>query len=149
VGHSGSTVGRYILIYTRQGRAGRVEGMQRVSCESRGDVKDRHNEIRIRPRKPDGVRVSSLVPRPVETVRCPDPARERAGRVRRMSAWIESDWSRTMSNARVLVSSCAANGALSLTVTPPCVVRCLAPLVSFARSTYHLTANVSYSSFLL
>lgn len=41
------------------------------------------------------------------------------------------------------------DGALSLTVTPPCVVRCLAPLVSFARSTYHLTANVSYISFLL
>ena len=51
--------------------------MQRVSCESRGDVKDRHNEIRnvrIRPRsadEPDGVRVSSLVPRPVETVWTP------------------------------------------------------------------------------
>jgi len=145
VRHSGSTVGRYILIYTRQGRAGRVEGMQRVSCESRGDVKDRHNEIRIRPRKPDGVRVSSLVPRPVETVRCPDPARERAGRVRRMSAWIESDWS-VRCRMRALGRQC---GALSLTVTPPCVVRCLAPLVSFARSTYHLTANVSYISFLL
>jgi hypothetical protein len=109
VGHSGSTVGRYILIYTRQGRAGRVEGMQRVSCESRGDVKDRHNEIRIRPRKPDGVRVSSLVCRDG-----PDPARERAGRVRRMSAWIESD-----SPYDVECALLAANGALSLTVTPP------------------------------
>jgi hypothetical protein len=147
VGHSGSTVGRYILIYTRQGRAGRVEGMQRVSCESRGDVKDRHNEIRIRPRKPDGVRVSSLVPRPVETVWTP-----------RASEQAESAECRRGSNpigpvriveCALLVSSCAANGALSLTVTPPCVVRCLAPLVSFARSTYHLTANVSYISFLL
>jgi len=76
----------------------------------------------------------------------PDPARERAGRVRRISAWIESD-----SPYDVECALLAANGALSLTVTPPCHSSQVlsTPLVSFARSTYHLTANVSYISFLL
>jgi hypothetical protein len=143
VGHSGSTVGRYILIYTRQGRAGRVEGMQRVSCESRGDVKDRHNEIRIRPRKPDGVRVSSA-----RLSRRSGP-RARASRPSPPNVGVDRIRFSVRCRIALLVSSCAANGALSLTVTPPCVVRCLAPLVSFARSTYHLTANVSYISFLL
>jgi hypothetical protein len=137
--HSGKI---YILIYTRQGRVGRVEGMQRVSCESRGDVKDRHNEIRIRPRKPDGVRVSSLVCRDG-----PDPARERAGRVRRISAWIESD---SPYDVECALLARPPMVPLSLTVTPRVTRAVLStPLVSFARSTYHLTANVSYISFLL
>jgi hypothetical protein len=142
VGHSGSTVGRYILIYTRQGRAGRVEGMQRVSCESRGDVKDRHNEIRIRPRKPDGVRVSSA-----RLSRRSGP-RARASRPSPPNVGVD----RIRFSVRCRIALLAAKMVRCpspVALTPPCVVRCLAPLVSFARSTYHLTANVSYISFLL
>ena len=100
--------------------------MQRVSCESRGDVKDRHNEIRIRPRKPDGVRVSSLVPRPVETVWTPRASEQaESAEYRRGSNPIL----RTMSNAarfwrRQWRIWCAvADGD-----APVSLVRCLAPL---------------------
>ena len=137
MGHSGSTVGRYILIYTRQGRAGRVEGMQRVSCESRGDVKDRHNEIRLRPRKPDGVRVSSarLSRRSGPRARASRPSPPNVGvdRIRLV---------RTMSNARFLAAN-RDSGALSLTAcadgdAPVC--RAVLSTPSLVR-TLHLSPN--------